>query len=872
LTDVTTDFGYNVRRTQTYCYPTDNSSTALLIGKSETSTDGLRSWQTAYRDSSTPVVSSSVTTYSGGGNRTQTSTSPDGSYTVSTFLNGRLVSVAQKDSLNNPVSALTYSYDSQGRQNATTDARNGITISAFNQADLVSSVTTPNPGVLGGSQQTTLTYYNKILQATNVVNPDGTAVTNKYSLTGMLTNTSGSRTFPVGYTYDAQGRMLTMTTWTNYASATGSAVTTWNYDPYRGWLASKRYADTYGPDYTYSAAGRLKTRTWARTGTGGLRISATYSYGIDDGLSNNDHGDLVGVSYSNDPQSTSALSYTYDRRGRQRTIVQGGTTASLTYNDANQQMIEAYSGGTLAGMSVTNGYDTYLRRNNLSVINSASAVLVRTVYGYDAASRLQTVTDNSGGTPYSATYTYLANSPLVSQVVFKQSTTTRMTSFNAFDYLNRVTQKTSTPGTGASVSFVYSYNNANQRIRTALNDGSYWNYQYDALGQVTSGKKYWSDETPVAGEQFEYAHDDIGNRRVARAGGDSAGANLRVANYAPNNLNEYTSRDVPGAVDVMGLELATNTVTVNSLAPYRKGEFYRKEITVANSSVPVWQSISVAAPNETTVTGNVFVPKTQENFTYDFDGNLATDGRWNYSWDAENRLVSLVANSAVGPQQSMKFEYDSKGRRIGKKVWPNLTFNGTPSIEQKFLYDGWNLVSVLNSAFALQTSFYWGSDVSGTVQGAGGVGGLLEINDAFNGVHFIGYDGNGNVSVLAKGVDGSIAARYEYGPFGEVVRATGAMAKANPFRFSTKYQDDETDLLYYGYRYYVPGFGRWISRDPSEEGGGMDLYGILANDLVNSNDLLGLWGTKQHHDLIQEWLRENPPPSGHGDWQHYKWH
>jgi hypothetical protein len=38
------------------------------------------------------------------------------------------------------------------------------------------------------------------------------------------------------------------------------------------------------------------------------------------------------------------------------------------------------------------------------------------------------------------------------------------------------------------------------------------------------------------------------------------------------------------------------------------------------------------------------------------------------------------------------------------------------------------------------------------------------------------------------------------GPFGEVIRATGPMAKTNPFRFSTKYQDDQTDLLYYGYR------------------------------------------------------------------------
>ena len=52
------------------------------------------------------------------------------------------------------------------------------------------------------------------------------------------------------------------------------------------------------------------------------------------------------------------------------------------------------------------------------------------------------------------------------------------------------------------------------------------------------------------------------------------------------------------------------------------------------------------------------------------------------------------------------------------------------------------------------------------------------------------------------------------GPFGEVLRATAPMAKVNPFRFSTKYQDDETDLLYYGYRYYSAGTGRWLNHDP----------------------------------------------------------
>jgi RHS repeat-associated protein len=83
---------------------------------------------------------------------------------------------------------------------------------------------------------------------------------------------------------------------------------------------------------------------------------------------------------------------------------------------------------------------------------------------------------------------------------------------------------------------------------------------------------------------------------------------------------------------------------------------------------------------------------------------------------------------------------------------------------------------------------------------------------------------------------------YGYGPFGEVIRATGPMAKANPLRFSTKYQDDETDLLYYGYRYYSPATGRWATRDPMGQRGGNNLYGFVQNDAVNFLDLLGLLG------------------------------
>ena len=77
------------------------------------------------------------------------------------------------------------------------------------------------------------------------------------------------------------------------------------------------------------------------------------------------------------------------------------------------------------------------------------------------------------------------------------------------------------------------------------------------------------------------------------------------------------------------------------------------------------------------------------------------------------------------------------------------------------------------------------------------------------------------------------------GPFGELLRATGPMAKVNPFRFSTKYQDDETDLLYYGHRYYNASIGRWLSRDAIGEAGGLNLLAFADNNPLAYIDPLG---------------------------------
>ncbi len=47
-------------------------------------------------------------------------------------------------------------------------------------------------------------------------------------------------------------------------------------------------------------------------------------------------------------------------------------------------------------------------------------------------------------------------------------------------------------------------------------------------------------------------------------------------------------------------------------------------------------------------------------------------------------------------------------------------------------------------------------------------------------------------------------------------------------------------MTYYGYRYYDPVTGRWPSRDPIEERGGVNLYGFVGNSAISSWDFLGL--------------------------------
>ena len=836
IRDYSTNGGVHFESSRTFGYTTFGTFDFIINSVSETSLSGLHSWSRGpgFTNKSYTVINSGAMA------RTIYSTNADGGYTITTNVSGRLTGVGQFAANGTLIGSAAYAYDSHGRQFKAIDGRAGTeVVTLFNNADqVVTNIVTAS----SLPSQTTVNFYNNMGQVWRTIQPDATSVTNEYYVTGLLKKTYGSRTYPVEYKYDAQGRMTNMTTWQDYPSG-GAANTAWRYDGYRGWLTNKLDAAGKGAVYTYTPAGWLQTRGWAR-GT-----NTTYSY--------NAAGELTGIDYSD---ATSDVSFSYDRRGRQTSITQGGATTTQVFNDAGQLLSQ-----TANGLTVSNSYDLYFRRTNSGVWNG-SAWLTRTEYTYDNASRLQKVGDGTN----SATYAYLANSSLIDTVTFKENAATRLTTTKTWDNLNRLKKIDSVAGGSTASSHAYAYNSANQRTSVTNANNARWVYEYDELGQVTSGKKYWGDGTVVAGQQFEYDFDDIGNRKYAASGGNEWGSNLRYANYTVNSLNQYSQRTVPPYVDVLGSANSNATITVNDTPTYRKGEYFLAQVEAANGAGALWLSLTNLAVLQngsnpdivTNTVGNLFVAKTPETFTYDLDGNQTSDGRWTNRWDAENRLIAVDALSTTpdGAKRKLVFGYDWQGRRTGKIVSNFVSGSWVLASNVRFVYDQWNLLAELNATNnAVINSYMWGLDLSGSEHGAGGVGGLLAIQSASNGTHFYDFDGNGNVSTLTSSTNGTVTAEYEYDPFLNPLRATGPMASFNRFTGSGKYWDHETASYYYGFRYLRD--GRWLSRDPINEVGFRHLfptvhstkipsldYCIARNDLQNLFDFLGLdW----HHLLPQ---------------------
>jgi len=328
-------------------------------------------------------------------------------------------------------------------------------------------------------------------------------------------------------------------------------------------------------------------------------------------------------------------------------------------------------------------------------------------------------------------------------------------------------------------------------------------YGHDLLGRVTSrnadafGYNARSEVSSavLGADRFNYSYDPIGNRVWSAV-------NTLTNTYTANRLNQYSN-----------IVLQSYGLQPYSLSP-----------------------------------------------SYDADGNMRWDGRFVHAWDAENRLVCSEPGLGGATNGSVRVvnSYDYQHRRHSKTV-RRLSGRGAgypldPSqagtwdvVETRtFIYDGWNLTAEVvvdaQSGTTNVTRYLWGPDVSGTLQGAGGVGGLLAVIRP-DGTFFPCYDANGNVTGYVD-ASGTVRGHFEYDAFGNTIAMWGDLVHTFKFRFSTKYWDEETRSYYYGCRHYAPKLGCWLSRDPIGERGGENVYLFIYNNPVDGFDYLGTTSVK----------------------------
>ena len=240
---------------------------------------------------------------------------------------------------------------------------------------------------------------------------------------------------------------------------------------------------------------------------------------------------------------------------------------------------------------------------------------------------------------------------------------------------------------------------------------------------------------------------------------------------------------------------------------------------------------------------------TNVTLTYDTNGNLTGDGTRTFYYDAENRLTNVFVTTAW----KTEFAYDGFGRRRIERDYAWVSGNWSRTNETRFIFDGFVPIQERDSNNAVLVTYTRGLDLSGGINGAGGIGGLLARTDG-NGSTFYHADGAGNVTALMDG-NQNIVARYEYDPYGRMLGMWGKMGPVNVMRFSSMPHFQTADIIGYHARFYVPGFQRWLNQDPIGEAGGVNLYGFVGNSPVNAGDAYGwepgdaevLAMVKEHH-------------------------
>ncbi|MEZ5278825.1 MAG: RHS repeat-associated core domain-containing protein, partial [Opitutaceae bacterium] len=649
----------------------------------------------------------------------------------------------------------------------------------------------------GGFQQT---YYDAIGRVSMESINDSHQWKNKryaYDTRGQLTHEWGSGQNPVEYEYNDYGWKTKMRlyrgTGVNWDNGTwpGSGQvydqTTWSFTNTQGGVKTGLVFSKTDPggssvSFTYNDRGQVKTRTWARG------VTTTYTYEESTGYRT---GEIKKIDYGD---STPDVSFYYSnfngkfsRTGRVRRVYDATGWHEFFHRSNDDQLQAQRLSSTWYGAQSSNSRQIYRSYDTLG-----------------RPSRVRLGWEDSAHAGNDLTTANLE----VESIHYYSAVTGRLSKLTGHrPYI-------------VGADFNYEYQPGSDQV-SAVDGGWYvegfrreteWQSWREVIKKVETK---WN--TSLKGK-FDYTLDDVGQSSNRSA----IGSIFENLGYEEGIKDEYLYTARGEVYNAQARDLSNNALIPNRQRIWNHDSQGNRDDEWKNGVSRDY------VPNNS----NEYDSVAGISFSHDADGNLTGDGVWTYTWDAENRLAT-AAHSSSGVY--LEFKYDYQNRRV-RKIERSY---GILVSDRRYIYDGWNVIAELAgpSTLSLVRTFTWGLDTTGTLHGGGGVGGLLMISEGYT-FYLPVYDANGNVHGLIKN-SGAFAAVYGYSASGELIQSAGTYATANPIRFASKWYDTQTGLYQYNHRYYSPSLGRFISRDPIAENGGLNLYAYCGNDPVNRWDHLG---------------------------------
>ena len=171
---------------------------------------------------------------------------------------------------------------------------------------------------------------------------------------------------------------------------------------------------------------------------------------------------------------------------------------------------------------------------------------------------------------------------------------------------------------------------------------------------------------------------------------------------------------------------------------------------------------------------------------YDMNSNLTSDPSRTFSYDDENQLTQVIYPNST--RVDLTYDGRSRLRKRTEYTWNGSSWNLAG--EFRYIYDGMRVIQKRDGSNNPTVAYTRGTDLSGSLEGAGGIGGLLARSHGYSGGswtthHFYHADAGGNITAM---VDNSqaISANYRYEPFGSLISSSGSMSGVNTYRFSSK--------------------------------------------------------------------------------------